>query len=126
MMNLEGRQPSNPCRRKNPLVSRMWRDRRAKVRDGVRAQMHEIYPKERAMTWEQIESSWKQLKGDVQHQTRASQLTKRNRDEERETVEQELVSYKRSLHHGTAFIRRRNPAPTSPMSSDQAGWTAAR
>jgi hypothetical protein len=78
------------------------------------------------MTWEQIESSWKQLKGDVQHQTRASQQTRRDASDTRETVEAELVSYKRSLHHGSAFIRRRNPAPTAPIDTEQAGWTAAR
>jgi hypothetical protein len=87
--------------------------------------MHEISPKEQTMTWEQIESNWKQLKGDVQYQTRASQLTRAGLGDARETVEAELVSYKRSLHHGTAFIRRRNPVPVA-QPDDQAGWTAAR
>jgi hypothetical protein len=77
--------------------------------------------KEQAMTWDQIESSWKQLKGDVQLQTRVSKRTAGGLAEAREAVESELVSYKRSLHHGTAFIRRRKPAECAP-----AGWTAAR
>jgi hypothetical protein len=62
------------------------------------------------MTWDQIESSWKQLKGDVQLQTRVSQRAAGRLAEARETAEADLVSYKRSLHHGTAFIRRRKPA----------------
>jgi hypothetical protein len=96
------------------------------------------------MTWEQIESSWKQLKGDVQQQTRASQVTRRPLADSRESVEEALVSYKRSLHHGTAFIRRRNAVPTDAVRNEQAGkpvqneqagkpvrieqakWTAAR
>jgi hypothetical protein len=88
--------------------------------------MHEIYLKELPMTWEQIESSWKQLKGDVQHQTRATQLTRRDVAETREAVEAELVSCKGSLLQGRAFIRRRNSVPTAQPSTDQAGWTAAR
>ena len=72
------------------------------------------------MTWEQIESSWKQLKGDLQLQTRTAKVVQRAIDP-REAVEAKLVSYKRSQLHGTAYIRRRNPA-----GSEQAGWTAAR
>ena len=71
------------------------------------------------MTWDQIESNWKQLKGDLQG------ASERRRPMEAAAasnpVESEIVSYKRSLHHGTAFIRRRNPAQV-----EQAGWTAAR
>ena len=62
------------------------------------------------MTWDQIESSWKQLKGDVQLQARVSNRAAGRLAEARETAEADLVSYKRSLHHGTAFIRRRKPS----------------
>ncbi len=71
------------------------------------------------MTWDQIESNWKQLKGDL----RGSSERRRPMEAAAasDSVESEFVSYKRSLHHGTAFIRRRKPAQV-----EQAGWSTAR
>jgi hypothetical protein len=126
MMNLERPQPSKSCCRQKPFAFMGWRGWRAKVRDNNACVDARKRPEENGMTWEQIESSWKQLKGDVQHQAQTSMASTRvDPDVTRESVEAEIVSYKRSLHHGTAFIRRRNPAPAGqasiPARNEQAG-----
>ncbi len=67
------------------------------------------------MTMSDLESSWEQLKGDVQQRTRTSQraaaLEHFAVDTERTAERAELVSCKRS--HVTAFIRRRSAGPSA-------------
>jgi hypothetical protein len=81
------------------------------------------------MTWDQIESNWKQLKSglkangaELPDDERASIGAIDSTESARvRTAQTEIVSYKRSLHHGTAYIRRRNSV--KPGSS---GWSPAK